>query len=90
MTSMNKQRVVGGAVLVLLYALTWRATNFLLALLLWLGFVAAGLLVLFFLKRDARPANGGAGQWNELFLRLLPKHLRAGVDELKKREKKST
>ncbi len=75
-----------------LFGLTWHASNIKFALLLWLWFTIIGIIVLYLLKRNTKSAKVGAAllEWNTIFLLFLPKHIQAGMQELKKRERKET
>lgn len=88
--AINKQHVTVGIVVVLLvFGLTWRASSFRFALILWLCLVAGGLLVLHLLRRNRKAPRAGAApvERNAIFLLFLPKNIQEGIAELKRREK---
>jgi hypothetical protein len=92
-SSINKKHLIAGiGVVLVLFGLTWRASNFFFALFLWLWFAVLGIIVLYLLKRNTKPAKVGAAllEWNTIFLLFLPKHIQQGILELKKRERKET
>ncbi len=91
--SINKKHLTAGIVaILLLFGLTWNASNFFFSFFLWLWFIVLGLFVLYLLRRNTKPAKVGAAvlQWNTIFLFFLPRHIQEGIQELKNRENKRT
>jgi hypothetical protein len=80
--------IVGLAVLGVMIGLAWIAVGPYVTVVMATWFTLVGIVVLNLLSRRSRRARVAAFvlEWNTVFLSFLPRHLRAGIDRLRRDE----